>query len=248
MAWRDTGSQGTLSGKANDGLGGRVRILVVEDERNLASALARGLRAEGFAVDAVYDGVSGLQAAHGGEYDGIVLDIMLPRMSGYDVVRTLRARKVWTPVLMLTAKDGEYDIADALDLGADDYLAKPFSFVVLLARLRALIRRGAPERPTRLTAGDLTLDPASRQAWRGEVELQLTTREFAVLEFLMRHAGAVVSKSELLTHVWDEYFDGDPNVVEVYVGYLRRKIDAPFGRRSIETVRGAGYRLEASGG
>lgn len=225
-----------------------MRILLVEDERNLASAVARGLRAEGFAVDAVHDGVSGLEAAQDGEYDVILLDIMLPRMSGYDVVRALRARRVWTPVLMLTAKDGEYDIADALDLGADDYLAKPFSFVVLLARLRALIRRGAPERPSRLAVGDLTLDPASRQAWRGETEVHLTTREFALLEYLMRQAGAAVSKSELLRHVWDDHYDGDPNVVEVYVGYLRRKIDAPFGRRSIETVRGAGYRLEANGG
>lgn len=221
-----------------------MRILVVEDERNLASALARGLRAEGFAVDAVHDGLEALDAASDKTYDAILLDIMIPRMSGYDVVRTLRARKVWSPVLMLTAKDGEYDIADALDLGADDYLTKPFSFVVLLARMRALIRRGAPERPAQLAAGSLLLDPASRRAWRGDAELTLTAREFALLEYLMRRAGESVSKSDLLVHVWGEHFDGDPNVVEVYVGYLRRKVDAPFERPSIHTVRGAGYRLD----
>ena len=225
-----------------------MRVLVVEDERNLGAAIARGLRAEGFAVDLVDNGVDGLHRAGQEQYDALLLDIMLPGMSGYDVLRRLRAGKVWTPVLMLTAKDGEYDIADALDLGADDYLTKPFSFVVLVARLRALIRRGAPERPAMLSAGDLLLDPAARVVRRGEVEVSLTAREFSLLEHLMRRAGEVVAKSELLAHVWDEHFDGDPNIVEVYVGYLRRKIDGPFGRRSVETVRGQGYRLSAGGG
>jgi two-component system OmpR family response regulator len=173
---------------------------------------------------------------------------MLPGMNGYDVCRRLRAARVWSPVLMLTAKDGEYDQADALDLGADDYLTKPFSFLVLVARLRALIRRGAPARPTVLEAGDLTLDPASRTVRRGDVEISLTPREFGVLHFLMRHRGDVVSKSDILESVWDSHYDGDENVVEVYVGYLRRKIDSPFGRHAISTVRGAGYRLAAGGG
>ena len=224
-----------------------MRVLVVEDERNLGAAVVRGLRAEGFVVDLVDNGVDGLHRAGEGQYDALVLDIMLPGMSGYEVLRRMRAQQVWTPVLMLTAKDGEYDIADALDLGADDYLTKPFSFVVLVARLRALIRRGAPERPAQLSAGDLVLDPAARVVRRGQVEVSLTAREFSLLEHLIRRAGEVVPKAELLTHVWDEHFDGDPNVVEVYVGYLRRKIDAPFGRRSLETVRGQGYRLGASG-
>lgn len=225
-----------------------MRVLVVEDERTLAAAVARGLVAEGFAVDVAHDGVDGLHRAEYGEYDAVVLDIMIPGLSGYEVLRRLRSAEVWTPVLMLTAKDGEYDIADALDLGADDYLTKPFSFVVLLARLRALLRRGAPERPAQLRTGDLVLDPAARRLCRGESEITLTAREFSVLEYLMRRAGEVVTKGDLLTHVWDEHFDGDPNIVEVYVGYLRRKIDAPFGRQTIETVRGAGYRLRASGG
>jgi len=164
------------------------------------------------------------------------------------MLRRLRAEEVWTPVLMLTAKDGEHDIADALDLGADDYLVKPFSFVVLLARLRAVMRRGAPERPAKLVAGDLLIDPATRRCTRGETAVPLTSREYAVLEYLMRRADEVVSKTELLQHVWDEFYDGDPNIVEVYVGYLRRKVDAPFGKQSIETVRGAGYRLRLDGG
>ncbi|MDK3256461.1 response regulator transcription factor [Blastococcus capsensis] len=228
--------------------GGRVRVLVVEDERNLAAAVARGLHAEGFSVDVTGDGVTGLDRALLGGYGAIVLDIMLPGRSGYDVLRELRARQVWTPVLMLTAKDGEYDIADALDLGADDYLTKPFPFVVLVARLRALVRRGAPERPAQLVVDDLVLDPAAHRVRRGDTELSLTAREFALLEHLMRRAGDAVAKSELLAEVWDENFAGDPNIVEVYVGYLRRKIDAPFGRRSIETVRGVGYRIDAAGG
>jgi DNA-binding response OmpR family regulator len=215
----------------------------VEDEKTLAETLASGLRADGFAVDVAGDGVHALDRVQTTEYDAIVLDIMLPGPSGYEVVRKLRGGGVWTPVLMLTAKDGEYDEADALDLGADDYLTKPFSYVVLLAHLRAVIRRGAPERPVALTAGDLILDPGARTCRRAATKIDLTPREFSVLEYLMRRRDQVVSKSEIMANVWDTFYDGDPNVVEVYVGYLRRKIDTPFGRRSIETVRGAGYRL-----
>ena len=225
-----------------------MRVLLVEDERSLAMAVAHDLALDGFAVDSVADGVQALHRALAGCYDAVVLDIMLPGLSGYEVLRRLRAARVWTPVLMLTAKDGEYDIADALDLGTDDYLVKPFSHVVLVARLRALFRRGGRQRPARLGAGDLVVDPATRQAFRGDVAVALTAREFAVLEYLARHPGEVISKYELLTHVWDEHFDGDPNIIEVYIGYLRRKIDSPFGRRSIETVRGAGYRLRDDGG
>ncbi|TPG26146.1 response regulator transcription factor [Mycolicibacterium hodleri] len=220
-----------------------MRVLLVEDESVLAQTLASGLQADGFAVDVAADGVDGLHQARTIDYDAIVCDIMLPGISGYEVVRQLRAAKVWTPVLMLTAKDGEYDEADALDLGADDYLTKPFSYVVLLAHLRAVIRRGSPERPVALTAGDLLLDPATRTCRRGAIDVELTPREFAVLEYLMRRRDEVVSKTDIMAHVWDSFYDGDPNIVEVYVGYLRRKIDVPFGRRSIDTVRGAGYRL-----
>jgi two-component system OmpR family response regulator len=225
-----------------------MRVLLVEDEATLADAVARGLAHEGYAVDVVGDGVDGLARGREACYDAIVLDIMLPRLSGYEVLRRLRRAHVWTPVLMLTAKDGEHDIADALDLGADDYLVKPFSFVVLVARLRALVRRGAPERPARLVAGDLVVDPATRRCTRGDVAVSLTSREFAVLEYLMRGADRVISKTEIIEHVWDEYYDGDPNIVEVYVGYLRRKVDVPFGRHAIETVRGGGYRLRPDGG
>ncbi|MFL6240332.1 MAG: response regulator transcription factor [Actinomycetes bacterium] len=225
-----------------------MRVLVVEDETALAAAIARGLADENFAVDVVPDGTEGLIRASDPCYDAILLDIMVPGLSGYEVLRRLRRAGVWTPVLMLTAKDGEHDIADALDLGADDYLVKPFSFVVLVARLRALLRRGAPERPARLAAGDLCVDPATRRCTRGESLIELTSREFAVLEYLMRSPDRVISKTEMLEHVWDEYYDGDPNIVEVYVGYLRRKIDVPFGRQSIETVRGGGYRMRADGG
>ena len=220
-----------------------VRILVVEDERALAAALQRGLRAEGFAVDTSADGLEGLELARRGQYDVVVLDVMLPGQSGYRVVQALRAEQNWVPVLMLTAKDGEHDEADALDVGADDYLTKPFSFVVLVARLRALLRRGAPQRPAVLQAGDLSLDPAARRVSRGGVDVELTAREFALLEHLVRRQGEVVSKSELLAHVWDAHSEADLNLVEVYVSYLRRKVDAPFGRASLQTVRGAGYRL-----
>jgi two-component system OmpR family response regulator len=216
-----------------------MRLLVVEDEARLARALQRGLAAEGFAVDVAGDGPRGLELARHGEYDAMILDVMLPGLSGYQLIRVLRAERNWLPVLMLSAKDGEYDQADGLDCGADDYLTKPFSYVVLLARLRALLRRGAPVRPAVLTVGDLVLDPASRQVRRADAEIVLTTREYAVLEYLMRRAGRVVSKIELLDHVWDAGADSAPNVVEVYVGYLRRKV----GRDVVETVRGAGYRV-----
>jgi len=225
-----------------------VRLLVVDDEVRLARALRDGLVADGFAVDLAYDGPRGLRLAREETYDAVVLDIMLPGLSGYRVVERLRAEDNWVPVLLLSAKDGEYDQADGLDVGADDYLTKPFSYVVLLARIRALLRRGVRERPATLSAGDLVLDPASRRVSRGEVEVRLTTKEFALLEYLLRRRDEVVSKIELLDHVWDAAADTDPNVVEVYVGYLRRKLDAPFGRRSIQTVRGAGYRLVGDGG
>jgi two-component system OmpR family response regulator len=216
-----------------------MRLLVVEDEVRLAAALQRGLQAEGFAVDLAGDGEAGLELARHGGYDAMILDVMLPKLSGYRVVRALRAEQVWVPVLMLSAKDGEYDQADGLDCGADDYLTKPFSYVVLLARLRALLRRGSPERPAVLAVGGLTLDPAQRRVTHDDTEIALTAREYAVLEYLMRRAGQVVSKTELLDHVWDAAEDTAPNAVEVYVGYLRRKI----GREVLETVRGAGYRL-----
>jgi DNA-binding response OmpR family regulator len=223
-------------------------VLVVEDEVGIARAVRRGLIAEGFTVDVADNGVDGLWRVTENEYDAVVLDIMLPQLSGYEVLRRMRAAKVWAPVLMLTAKDGEYDVADALDLGADDYLTKPFSFVVLTARIRAMMRRVQRERPVVLTAGDLELDPARRQCVRAGVEIKLTAREFAVLDYLLRYHDEVVSRSEILTHVWDENFAGDPNVVDVYVGRLRRKIDTPFGRQAIETVRGMGYRLHGNGG
>lgn len=221
---------------------------MVEDEVRLAETVQRGLAAEGFTVDVVHDGVDGLWRAKEFTYDVIVLDIMLPGMHGYAICEQLRAAGVWTPVMMLTAKDGEYDQTDAFDLGADDYLTKPFSFIVLVAHLRALIRRGAPERPTVLRAGDLTLDPARRRAERAGDELTLTPREFGLLEFLLHHRGDAVSKTRILEGVWDAHYDGDPNVVEVYIGYLRRKIDQPYGRHAIETVRGVGYRLADHGG
>jgi two-component system OmpR family response regulator len=223
-------------------------VLVVEDEVRLARALHKGLSAEGFAVDVTHDGLSGLDSARSGNYDAIVLDVMLPRLSGYEVVRTLRRESNWVPVLMLSAKDGEYDQADGLDVGADDYLTKPFSYVVLVARLRALLRRGAPERPAVLTAGDLLLDPSARLVSRGTVPISLTAREFSLLEYLMRHVGEVVGRLDLLEHVWESYGASEANVVEVYIGYLRRKIDTPFDRKAITTVRGVGYRLAPDGG
>lgn len=220
-----------------------VRLLLVEDEDRLAEVVRHGLAAEGHAVEVASDGVAGLRAACHREYDAIILDIMLPGLSGYRVVQRLREAQVWTPVLMLTAKDGEYDEADAFDLGADDYITKPFSFVVLLARLRSLVRRGGGEPRPVLQVGDLRMDVPRHRVCRGEVEIALTPREFGVLEHLLRNAGEVVTKTDLLASVWDAHYEGDVNVVEIYVGYLRRKIDRPFGRASIETLRGVGYRL-----
>ncbi len=224
-----------------------MRVLVVEDEKRLAAGLKKGLEAEGFAADVALTGTDGLWMARENPYDAIVLDILLPGLNGYQVCATLREEGVWTPILMLTAKDGEYDEAEALDTGADDYVTKPFSFVVLVARIRALIRRGATERPAVLETGDLRFDPATRRAWRGEAEVDLTAREGALLEFLLRRKGDVVSKREILDHVWDYTFDGDPNIVEVYVGHLRNKLDRPFGRATLETIRGVGYRLADDG-
>jgi two-component system OmpR family response regulator len=225
-----------------------VRVLLVEDEHLLADTVRRGLTADGITVDVAHDGNTGYHRALTGNHDVLVLDLMLPGRNGYEICRDLRTAGVWTPVLVLTAKDGEYDQVDAFDLGADDYLTKPFSFPVLLARLRALHRRGAPERPVVLTAGDLVLDPASRRVERAGTPITLTTREFALLEFLLRHRDDVVSKPDILRAVWDPDVTTDPNVVEVYVRYLRRKIDIPFERNALQTVRGAGYRLAADGG
>jgi DNA-binding response OmpR family regulator len=224
-----------------------MRILIVEDEQRLADSVARGLRAEGFETDVVHDGLDGLWRAKETPYAAIVLDILLPGMNGYKVCAELREAGVWTPILMLTAKDGEYDEAEALDTGADDYLRKPFAFVVLVSRLRALIRRGAVPRPAVLEAGDLRFDPSDRTCSRGGAPIVLTPREAAVLDLLLRRRGHVVSKSELLDAVWGFDFEGDPNVLEVYVGYLRRKIDKPFGRQSLRTVRGLGYQVVDDG-
>jgi two-component system OmpR family response regulator len=220
-----------------------MRVLVVEDEEALADAVARGLEAEGFDVDVVHDGLDGLWRAREWDYGAVILDILLPGMNGYKVCRTLRDERVWTPILMLTAKDGDYDEAEALDTGADDFLSKPFSFVVLVARIRALMRRGAHPRPAVLEVGSLSLDPATRACARGDTKIHLTPREFALLELLMRRPGVVVPKLELLDGAWGSDFAGDPNVVEVYVRYLRRKIDQPFALETLQTVRGAGYRI-----
>jgi two-component system, OmpR family, response regulator len=225
-----------------------MRVLVVEDEKRVASAVKRGLEAEGFAVDAALTGTDGLWLAQENDYDVIVLDIMLPGVNGYRICATLREAGNWTPILMLTAKDGEYDEAEALDTGADGYLTKPFSYVVLVARLRALLRRSGRTEPVIYEAGDLRLDPGSHRVWREDTEIALTAREFSVLEYLLSRAGEVVSKRDILEHVWDFDFDGDPNIVEVYIGRLRRRVDDPFARRAIETIRGAGYRLRTDGG
>ncbi|MFC5823328.1 response regulator transcription factor [Nonomuraea insulae] len=223
-----------------------MRVLLVEDEERLADLVKGGLAGEGFAVDVAHDGRDGLWMATENPYDVIVLDVMLPRLNGYAVCSKLREAGNWTPIMMLTAKDGIYDEAEALDNGADDYLAKPFSYVVLLARLRALVRRGGSERPVSITVGDLVIDPAGLRCRRGEVDIALTPKEFAVLHALARRPGEVVSKSELLAQAWDFSYDGDANIVEVYISALRRKIDLPFGRTTLMTVRGAGYRLEAA--
>ncbi|TDC94974.1 response regulator transcription factor [Actinomadura sp. 7K507] len=225
-----------------------MRLLLVEDEKRLARSLAQGLTAEGFVVETVHDGGEGLDRALGGEFDLIILDIMLPGMNGYRVCASLRAAGDETPILMLTAKDGEYDEAEGLDTGADDYLTKPFSYVVLVARVRALLRRRTRGAAPNIELGDLTVDPSARRVFRGDVEVELTAKEFAVLEHLAANAGQVVSKSQIMQAVWDLAYEGDPNIVEVYVSALRRKLDVPFGRRSITTVRGAGYRLARDGG
>ena len=225
-----------------------MRVLVVDDELRLARSLRVGLEAEGFAVDLAQNGTDGLWLARENEYDAIVLDLMLPGINGYKVCAALRSEKDWTPILMLTAKDGEWDQVEGLDTGADDYLTKPFSFPVLVARLRAVARRGARERPTQLEVGDIRLDPAARRVWRGGDEVVLTAREFSLLAFLVRHQGDVVTKRQILEAVWGFDFQGDPNIIEVYVRHLRNKIDRPFGREAIQTLRGAGYRLASDGG
>jgi len=220
-------------------------MLVVEDDVRMAALLRSGLAEEGFAVDVAHDGREGLWLATENRYDAVVLDVMLPLLSGYTVCRQLRTAGNWVPIMMLTAKDGEYDEAEALDNGADDYLSKPFSYVVLLARLRALVRRGGHERPVALAVGDLVVEPVGLRCRRGDTEIALTPKEFAVLHALARRPGDVISKRELLSQAWDFAYDGDPSIIEVYVSALRRKIDAPFGRTTLVTVRGAGYRLEA---
>ena len=223
-------------------------MLVVDDDARLTGALRRGLEAEGFAVDVASDGDEGAWYAGEFPYDVLVLDVMLPGVDGYTLCARLRDAGNWTPILMLTAKNDVADETRALDTGADDYLAKPFSYVVLLARIRALLRRRGPERPTVVTVGDLALDPAAHKVRRGETDVDLTPRQFALLELLMRRAGEVLPKQEILEKVWDFAFEGDPNIVEVYVRQLRTRIDLPFGRAAIQTVRGAGYRLDPAGG
>jgi len=221
-----------------------MRLLIAEDDAKLARSLARGLRAEGYAVDIVGTGDDAIVNARVYDYDAIVLDVMLPGVDGFSVCRELRRHERWAPVLVLTARDGVVDRVEGLDSGADDYLVKPFDFGELLARLRALVRRGAPERPAALVVGDLEVDPATRVVTRGGRRIALTAREFALLEYLARRAGVVVTRSELLDHVWDANYHGSGNVVDVYVGYLRRKLERPFGRPLIHTARGAGYMLE----
>ena len=225
-----------------------MKVLLVEDDKKIATAVKRGLEAEGFVVDVAFDGIDGLWLATEGSFDLIVLDIMLPGKNGYQICAELREAGDWTPILILTAKDGDLDEAEALDTGADDYLVKPFSFPVLVAQIRALLRRTTGRNPTPVAAGDLHIDPGERRVWRGEEEIALTARQFDVLEFLMRRAGQVLSKHEILSGVWSYDFEGDPNIVEVYIRRLRQRIDEPFGRHAIETIRGAGYRLAADGG
>jgi DNA-binding response OmpR family regulator len=223
-----------------------MRLLVVEDEQRLAAGLRKGLEAEGFAVDVVHNGTDGIWMARETPFDAIILDVMLPGANGYQVCRTLRGEGNWTPILMLTAKDGVWDEVEGLDNGADDYLTKPFSYAVLVARLRALRRRGAQPRPTLLEVGDLRLDPATRRVWLLGEQVELTRREFAILEYLLHHPDEVLSKRDILDHVWDFDFDGDPNIVEVYIRRLRTKLQRPDDGALIETVRGAGYRLVAA--
>lgn len=225
-----------------------MRVLVVEDEPKLAALIARALREEGHPTDVTDVGEEALLLASSAPYDAIVLDVMLPDLDGFEIVRRLRARRIWTPVLMLTARDAVSDRVGGLDAGADDYLTKPFAFDELLARLRAVVRRGPVERPTVLQAGDLRLDPAAHRAWRGDVEIELSSREFALLELFLRHLGQALTRVQLLEGAWDMAFESTSNVVDVYVRYLREKIDRPFDRDSIETVRAVGYRLREDGG
>jgi two-component system OmpR family response regulator len=225
-----------------------MRVLIVEDEPKMAGLIRRGLEREGMAADVVADGEDALWRAEATDYDAIVLDVMLPGIDGFEVCRRLREAGVWSPILMLTARDSVRDRVTGLDRGADDYLTKPFSYAELLARLRALFRRGRAERPTELAVGTLRLDPASRQVWRGEAEIELSPKEFSVLETFMRRPGEVLSRFQLLEHAWDYEYENRSNVVDAYVKFLRRKIDKPFKVESIETVRGAGYRLREDGG
>lgn len=225
-----------------------MKVLLVEDDAKIAATVKRGLDAEGFSVDVSFDGEDGLWKASEHRYDLLILDLMLPGRNGFQICSVLRQRGDWTPILVLTAKDGEYDETEALNTGADDYLTKPFSFPVLVAHVRALLRRTTGSSPVPVEVGDLRIDPARRRCWRGVTEVRLTAREFSVLEYLVRRAGLVTPKFELLDGVWEYDFDGDPNIVEVYIRRLRRKIDEPFGRHDIETVRGAGYRLVSDAG
>ncbi len=225
-----------------------MRILVVEDDTYVARAVRRGLEDEGYAVDVALTGTDGEWFATENDYDAVVLDVMLPGLAGDELCARLRTAGNWVPILMLTARSGAEEEARALDAGADDFLAKPFSFVVLMARIRALLRRGGGERPAVLTVGDLGLDPAEHRVWRGDQPIALTPRQFSLLEFLMRRAGEVLPKATILEHVWDFSFEGDPNIVEVYVRQLRQRIDEPFGRAALQTVRLVGYRLDPQGG
>jgi two-component system, OmpR family, response regulator len=225
-----------------------MRVLIVEDDVKMANLVRRGLNEEGMVADVAVKGEDAIGLAASTEYDAVVLDVMLPGIDGFETCRRLRAEGIWTPVLMLTALDAVEDRVRGLDQGADDYLVKPFSFSELLARLRALVRRELTERPTVLEVGDLRLDPATHEAWRGKVELELSPKEFSLLETLMRRPGEALSRFQLLEHSWDYHFEKRSNVVDVYIRYLREKIDRPFDRESIETVRGVGYRLRPDGG
>jgi two-component system OmpR family response regulator len=225
-----------------------VRVLIVEDQVKMASLIQRGLRKEGMGADVAATGEEALWKAEATEYDAIVLDVMLPGIDGFEVCRRLRAEQVWSPILMLTARDAIRDRVAGLDAGADDYLVKPFSYAELLARLRALVRRGPVERPVELRVGAMKLDPASHRFWRGETEVELSAKEMAILEVFMRHAGEVLSRFQLLEHAWDYEYENRSNIVDSYIRFLRRKIDRPFGVVSIETVRGSGYRLREDGG